>query len=676
MGILATIERRAHPANPDRWFIQALTGRSADTATGVMVDGDSALSSTAVFAAVRLISETLASVPLKLYERLERGKTEAPDHPLYRLLHAEPNAEQTSIEFREMMEGFRQTHGNAFAQIVWGRDGYARELWPITPHRVRADRDGAGNLRYLVRTPDQQDVPVRAEDMLHIRGFSRDGVLGFDVIDQLRESIGLTLATQEFGARFFGNNANPGGVLEHPTKLSPEAHQRLRGSWEEKHRGLHNSHRVAILEEGMKWTQMGVPPEAAQYLETRKFQIAEIARMFNLPPHLLRDLERATFSNIEQQAIEFVTYTMRPHYVRWEQSLNKKLLLPRERGRFFAQHVIEGLLRGDIKTRYEAYAVGRTNGWLSANDIRELEDMNPIEAGGDLYLVPLNMIPADQAAEPREPAPPPPAADPEPEPESDSEPVPARSAAFDLKEYRRARSAGARQRLREVNEPLIAAAAAGVLAKEINAVRRALKKSLGARDAASFRIWLDEYYEQHGEDWTRALFPYLRAYAQMVTAEASEEVGGTTGADLDAFVRSYAQTFGAAQAGKSLGQLRAILRDTPIEDAAAAIEERLAEWEETRPGKIGRREATQAMNAFSVEAYALLGVTVLRWQATGQDCPLCAMLSGRTVGTRTAFLGAGVTVDPEDGVTVPLVTSYPIMHPPLHAGCDCYITPD
>jgi len=663
MGILRVLEGRGvHPSAPDRWILDALGGGGNPTASGATVSADTALSSTAVFAAIRLISETLASVPFKLYRRMDRGKEAATDHPLYRILHDEPNPEQTPIEFREMMESFRQTHGNAYAQIVWAPNGTPLELWPIVPHRVSVDRDPAGNLRYRVRIGDREDRYIRAEDMLHIRGFSRDGILGLDIITQMRESIGLTIATQEYGSRFFGNGAQPGGVLSHPAKLSPEAAGRLQKSWEQKHRGLENAHRVAILEEGMQWHQMGIPPEAAQYLETRKFQVSEVARIFNVPPHLLRDLDRATFSNIEMQSIEFVVYSMRPHYVRWEQSCNRKLLLPRERGEYFAQHVIEGLLRGDIKTRYEAYAVARSNGWMSANDIRELEDMNPIEDGGDVYLVPLNMVPADMAHA-------------VPQGAKVVEEVERALPTPELRAVeRRKASVSARLRLRAAHEPLFLAAAETVLAREIKAVRNALKKSYGARDAVKFRAWLDEYYERHGIDWVKAMVPVLRAYAGVVGDATAAEVGSSGPAALDEFVGQYAERFGRWQSGSSAGQLRQILRETPAEDVAEALETRLTEWEETRADKIARRESQRSLNALSVEAYAALGVMSLVWQTNGRNCPLCNTLDGRTVGMRSSFVESGGLVDPGDGATPPLQVEKRITHPPLHDGCDCIIT--
>jgi HK97 family phage portal protein len=235
-----------------------------------------------------------------------------------------------------------------------------------------------------------------------MRGLGSNGVTGFSPIAVARQAIGLAIASQEYGARLFKNDTRPGGVLEHPQKLSEPAYKRLRESIENQHQGLSNAHRMMILEEGMKWSQVGINPDEAQFLESRKFSVTEIARMFNLPPHFLRDLERATFSNIEQQAIEFVVYTLRPWVVRFEQRLKIELLSPQDRVTHFIKFNVDGLLRGDIQTRYNAYHVAKQDGWLNADEIRELEDMNPIPNGkGEAYWQPVNMgevgkIPAPQ----------------------------------------------------------------------------------------------------------------------------------------------------------------------------------------------------------------------------------------------------------------------------------------
>ncbi len=364
---------------------------------GIRVNEETALRVTAVYACVRVIAETVASLPLPLYRRLDRGKEKVTGHPLYPVLHDMPNPEMTSFTFREVLMTQLLLWGNAYAQIVRDKRGQVLELWPLSPSGMELVRDDKARQLVYRYTEGMKTIEYKPEQIFHIPGLSFDGVKGLSPIAVTREAIGLAMATEEFGSRFFGNGARPGGILEHPGVVKDP--EKLRKSWEEVYKGVHNSHKIAVLEEGMKYHEIGIPPEDAQFLETRKFQLNEICRIFRVPPHLVGDLERATFSNIEHQSIDFVVHTIRPWLVRWEQAIVKALLLPEERKLYFPRFNVDGLLRGDFKTRMEGYAIGRQNGWYSANDIRELEDMNPIpeEAGGDLYLVNGNMLPAKLA---------------------------------------------------------------------------------------------------------------------------------------------------------------------------------------------------------------------------------------------------------------------------------------
>lgn len=350
---------------------------------------------TAVYACVRILAETIASLPLLVYERMPRGKQRAPTHPLYPLLHDAPNDEMTSFTFRETMMSHLLLWGNAYAEIEWDNGGRPRALWPLLPDRTFPRRNQETlNLEYVTTLTDGSQVVLPKEKVLHIPGLGFDGLVGYSPIHMARQAIGLGMATEKFGSLFFGQGTNLGGIAEHPNALSDKAYERLEKSLNETYSGLGRSHRILLLEEGMKFQKLGIPPEEAQFLETRKFQTNEIARIYRVPPHLIGDLERATFSNVEQQSIDFAVHTIRPWLVRWEQAINSRMLFNSDR--FFSEFIMDGLLRGDIKSRYDAYAVGRQNGWLSANDIREMENMNPIE-GGDVYLVNGNMIPADQA---------------------------------------------------------------------------------------------------------------------------------------------------------------------------------------------------------------------------------------------------------------------------------------
>lgn len=366
------------------------------TTSGKPVNERTAMQTTAVYVCVRILAEAVASLPLHVYEyQDDGGKKLVHDHPLYYLLHDEPNPEMTSFVFRETLMSHLLIWGNAYAQII--RDGAGRVLglYPLLPDKMEVQRDDKGNIYYVYsRNSDENptfkeygNIKLKAEDVLHIPGLGFDGLIGYSPIAMAKNAVGMTLACEEYGASFFANGANPGGVLEHPGVLKDPS--KVRESWNSVYRGVSNAHKIAVLEEGMKYQQIGIPPEEAQFLETRKFQINEIARLYRIPPHMVGDLDKSSFSNIEQQSLEFVKYTLDPWVIRWEQSLQRSLLLPGEKGKYFIKLNVDGLLRGDYQSRMNGYAVGRQNGWFSANDIREMENMNPIpdEEGGNLYLI-------------------------------------------------------------------------------------------------------------------------------------------------------------------------------------------------------------------------------------------------------------------------------------------------
>ena len=363
---------------------------------GKHVNERSAMQMTAVYSCVRILSEAVAGLPLHLYRyNDDGGKEKALDHPLYRLLHDEPNPEMTSFIFRETLMTHLLLWGNAYAQIVRNGHGEVLGLYPLMPSKMTVDRDAKGELfyRYQRTTEDSpatgkpEMVYLDPHDVLHIPGLGFDGLVGYSPIAMAKNAIGMAIACEEYGAKFFANGANPGGVLEHPSTLKDP--QKVRESWNSVFQGSGNSHRIAVLEEGMKFQSISISNEQAQFLETRKFQIDEIARIFRVPPHMVGDLEKSSFSNIEQQSLEFVMYTLRPWLVRWEQNLARALFSDAEKPKMFCKFNVDGLLRGDYVSRMNGYAVGRQNGWMSANDIRSLEDLDPIpEAeGGDLYLV-------------------------------------------------------------------------------------------------------------------------------------------------------------------------------------------------------------------------------------------------------------------------------------------------
>ena len=363
------------------------------TTSGKAVNERTAMQTSAVYACVRILAESVAGLPLHVYERTANGsKSTKPSHPLYRLLHDEPNREMTSFVFRETLMSHLLLWGNAYAQIIRDGRGFPIALYPLLPDRMAVDRNESGELVYTYQS-DKGQVKLRRENVLHIPGLGFDGLIGYSPIAMAKNAVGLALATEDYGAAFFANGANPGGVLEHPGVIKPEQADRLRESWQSQFGGA-NAHKVAVLEEGLKFHQMSIPPEQAQFLETRKFQINEIARIFRVPPHMVGDLEKSSFSNIEQQSLEFVKYTLDPWVVRWEQSLQQALILPSEKATIFIKFNLDGLLRGDYQSRMQGYSTGIQNGFMSVNDVRSLEDMNLLaaEEGGDLHFVNGNMV--------------------------------------------------------------------------------------------------------------------------------------------------------------------------------------------------------------------------------------------------------------------------------------------
>lgn len=410
MGILSGLFRsRDKPA--DRTAGSSYSFFLGGTASGKYVTERSAMQMTAVYCCVRILSEAVASLPLQFYRYTDDGgKEKAVDHPLYFLLHDEPNPEMTSFIFRETLMTHLLLWGNAYSQIIRNGKGEVVALYPLMPDRMKVDRDEHGRLYYEYTVYDSDDVDGRKgtdkvgrtvrlqpHDVLHIPGLGFDGLVGYSPIAMAKNAIGLAIATEEYGSKFFANGAAPSGVLEHPGTIKDPS--KVRESWQATFGGSGNANKIAVLEEGMKYTPISISPEQAQFLETRKFQIDEIARIFRVPPHMIGDLEKSSFNNIEQQSLEFVKYTLDPWVSRWEQAMVRALLTPDEKKKYFFKFNVDGLLRGDYQSRMNGYATARQNGWMSANDIRELENLDriPAEQGGDLYLINGNMTKLEDA---------------------------------------------------------------------------------------------------------------------------------------------------------------------------------------------------------------------------------------------------------------------------------------
>lgn len=397
---------RLDPLNPRDPGVARFFGFQGRNDAGVTVTPDSGYSVPAAWACINVIAQTLASLPLKTYRKIEDTDRQlAKQSPLYTLLHDKPNDWQTSYQWRLMLMASVLTYGNGYARIVYSRSGAPISLVPIPTTNVTPFWAPNNEPAYNVTMPNSGESYVLLKDeILHFMGIPNyDGLYGLSPIESCANAMGITIASEKFGARFFANGSQLGGILTHPERLSNEAKDNMRRGWEKRYQGPDNSHRTAILEEGVTFTPLTIPPDQAQFLETRKFQRSEIASIYRVPPHMIGDLERSTNNNIEHQSLEFIKYTMRPWFIAWEQQLEDKLLSPRQKRDMFIEFDADAMLRGDLQSRYSAYATARNWGWMSINDIRIAENMNRLdEDEGDVYLQPLNMVPAGTEIQPRD----------------------------------------------------------------------------------------------------------------------------------------------------------------------------------------------------------------------------------------------------------------------------------
>lgn len=493
-------ESRSTLRDPDDRFYEALAGQL--TVSGERVNEGSAFGLAAYYAAIRCISEDIAKLPLILYERLNpRGKRRATDHPLYRVLHNQPNPTQAAMPFWETLIQHALAWGNGYAEILKWDLGLASrptaQLHLLDPTRVTVKRQADGTIYYEIRRQGSVE-PARlpSERMFHLHGLGFDGVQGYSIARMARESLGFGLAAQTSGSAFFGNASRPGGILEHPAVFKGPEYDQFKKSWDEAYGGPSRSNKTAILTRGMTFHALTHANKDAQWIEARKFSVTEVARWFRIPPHKIEDLDNAHYNNIEHSAIEYVVDALLSWSTRIVQEIWLKLIPLEQQDRFFAEHLIAGLLRGDLASRYAAYAVARQWGWKSANDIRELENENPLSGDqGDMYLVPMNMVPADQVGVEAEPAALP---APEPEPDDDDEPEDvvdrmAEAHRFGLEEaYRR------------------------VLRVEADKLKRAVKRR-------NFATWCDVFYEEHLLNVRGALIPSVEAFCGAVWAALRQE---------------------------------------------------------------------------------------------------------------------------------------------------------
>jgi len=674
MGLInRAIEKRIMKLNDlDKLLEDQFVGYGESTA-GTQVNNRTAFMSSAVYSCVRILSFSIAMLPLFVYEELDRGKRKAKQHKLYKLLHSQPNPEMTSFTYRSTSMAHITTWGNAYSEIEVNRNAEPVALWPIPPWKVEVYRNQKRQIFYQVRLNNGEKKNIPSYRMIHIMGLTTDGMKGMSVLGAAREAIGLGLAAEEYGARFFGSGTNVGGLVRHPGKLKTETFDKVKESLNEKYQGLGKSHRLMFLDEGMEYEKVGIPPEDAQFLQTRKFQLTDIARFYNVPLHLLQEHENATTwgSGLEELNTGFVIYSLNPYLVNWEQETNRKLL---DNEKYFVEHSVEGLLRGDTEARSNFYNKLFQMAAISPNEIREYENKNPYD-GGDEYYIQLNMIPVSQALTKEE----------------EIELQNARSVEEreqKLIELRHKRAAESRHRIAKSYENVFKQASARVVNREKADIMRKAEKIFSSEnkktrgnpsELLSFEEFLDEFYGAHPEYMRKQIMPSINSIAEAINAEAALEIKAKEGLtdELIQFINEYHDAYVARYIGSSKGQLKKVAR-TAIEndeDVIDALDTRLEEWKERRPAKEALNETVKLSNAIAKATFAAAGIRYLRWYAIGADtCPYCEEMDGKIVGIDQMFLTKDSKLNSEEKGDMTIYK--PIGHPPLHQGCVCQVMPE
>jgi HK97 family phage portal protein len=672
MGFISSLLERRSGADYDGYYVDAdpsLLSYLIPSSSGITVTEDIALTYSAHYACVKVIAETVAMIPIHIYKRLKpSGKERAPDHYLYQILHEEPNPNMTAFQYKSTVMVHLLTWGNHYSSIIWADRMKTRvkELWPLNPARMHM-KTVDGQTWYIYRLPNGEKRKIRPKDIFHIPALSTNGLKGMSPVSQMREAIGLGLAHEKFGNKFYQNSTHVGSWIEYEQKLGDPAKKNLRESINNMHQGLDCSHRILILERGMKYHQIGMPLKDAQFLESRKFSLEEMCRIHRLQLHKVASMEHASKRNIEHQNIEFKTDTIQPWATCIEQEIKRQLFMDKDKPIFFPAFLLDALVRGDIESRWKAYEVGRSIAVLSANEIREREDMNPQigldgslnPAGNEYYY---QNIWTKQGA-PAMTAP----SQTEPTQEVKMVKIPVET---------RQQGSIERKRLRGIFKPLILDAAEKIVRLEVNDIRRAIDRYLGKRNREGFDKWLDGFYKKFPEKVSRHMRPILDSYGNAVIDAARRQVDGPEPDEEAAreFVDGYLKRFTDEHIRSSRGQLKAVMdkRDMSIDEE---LNERLDEWEEKRPGKIADREHIEASDAFAKYAWVLAGVTSLMWVAWGANpCPYCLELNGQIVGIDAYFVNDGDELNPVGG-NGPMIIYGPRGHAPLHAGCDCSVEP-
>jgi len=669
MGILAPIARmitRNWSGINDKYY--PLYARAEQTAAGIDVSPDSALTNTDFLACIRVMSETIAKLPANIIERkVVKGKPERHKdimHPLYAIFHDQPNEEMTAFTFYEMMVVDLVTWGRSYHQVVKTKDGSINSLWRFNPARMEVKRAPGGELVYIYKTADGTDKPYMKDDVLDIVG----PLGGRSLVSLAKESIGLSSAAAKYGGAFFANDATAGVVLKHPATLRDKEYERLKKDYDDSQRGAANARKTLILENGMTIDRMSLPPDDAQFLQTRKFAREEIAGWCLVPPHLVGANDRSTYNTLEQQSRAAITNMALPWSRRIEIAVNNKFFLKTP---YRLEFNFKMLLRGDTAAQANYLNTMIANGTISRNEARAIEDMNPQDGkGGDIYTVQMATINLEAVVDND------PFGNPQAEP-TENQNANERCACgkcdnadkdltIEQREMKYRAAVGARLRLREVWRSAIRAMALRIVKSEVTAIRKQINKQRSIeniRGIDEFKTWLDTFYKQGVKRVAQSVIPTFTAYANEVGAAAAAEIQEAI-PNLDQFIQDYAENYAKSYAGSSNGQLQNM-------DEFEEIEQRLDEWEEGRPDKETDRQRFQLEAAAAVAVFGYYTKT-WTWVTSGKNCPLCNSMSGKTASKSQPFLEKGDVLEGGDNQT-PLEIFKPTFHTPLHRGCDCYI---
>ncbi len=666
---MATKVGGGHPSNEDSALAAFFGGGNE---IGPNITPDTAMQISTVNACVNLGVKTISTVPLRVMRRLpDGGKEPAFDHPLYPLLHDAPNPIMSSTDWRAALQKSLELGGNAFSEIDWSPSGVIRALWILPTDRMR-----------VVITPRRVDYWLEADtgprfipqrNMFHVRFGTDDGIMGTSLVRQARKTLGLTASVEEFGLRFFVSGANQSGFFQLPGKLKPDDKDAMVESIRQQYAGLAKAHTAGVLDGGVTWESLSVKPDEAQFLGTRQLQPTEIARFWGWPPHMVGDLSKATFSNISDQSINFVRHGVRPRIVNWEQAGKRSLFREDERSEFFIEFSLEGLLRGDLKARADGYSSGINAGWLMRNEARLLESLSKKD-GLDDPLVPKNMGTVGD--------------DPD---ESDRtlmqkvRDLLMRSKRISLPPIET--RAANRNALRRAFQPIFERDLARFVRREVAELKKLVEKHLGTRSAESLAIALEAAQEEIFRLGVAGMEVTYAAYTKAIAESVAKSLGLEL-EDVAAIATAELNTWAGAHAGSSIAQLQKILRDGTPDDVAETMLGRMAEWTDKRAAKEAQQTVRQSDGSIARQIWIQGGVERIVWHTDGNPCPLCEQLEGETVGLEAgeAFLSEGQSLNAadKDGNPItdkedpnfrdPIRAGSNVLHPPLHQGCNCFIT--